>query len=67
MIKRKYAETKQRVIESFERANYLNDVGNKEVSWWRDQLVRTRSTFPKSSLNEDAEIYKHLVLNLFMQ
>jgi hypothetical protein len=39
----------------------------KEVSWWRDQLVRTRTTFPKSSLNEDAEIYKHLVLNLFMQ
>jgi hypothetical protein len=54
-------------MESFERANYLNDIGNKEVSWWRDQLVRTRSTFPKSSLNEDAETYKHLVLNLFMQ
>jgi hypothetical protein len=67
MIKRKYTETKQRVVESFERANYLNDIGNKEVSWWRDQLIRTRSTFPKSSLNEDAEIYKHLVLNLFMQ
>lgn len=66
MIKRKYNETKQRVIESFERANGLNDIGMKEVSWWKEQLVKTRSTFPKASLHEDAEIYKHLVLNLFM-
>lgn len=51
MIKRKYAETKQRVMESFERAVHLNDIGNKEVSWWKEQLARTRSTFPKSSLN----------------
>lgn len=45
----------------------MNDIGMKEVSWWKEQLVKTRSTFPKASLNEDAEIYKHLVLNLFMQ
>ena len=42
-------------------------MGNREVSWWRELLAKTRSTFPKSSTHEDTEIYKHLVLNLFMQ
>ena len=37
------------------------------MSWWKEMLNKTRGTFPKPSHNEDTEIYKHLVLALFMQ
>lgn len=37
------------------------------MSWWKDLLLKTRSTLPKSSNHEETEIYKHLVLDLFMQ
>ncbi len=67
MIKRKYSETKTRVAESFERAIKLNDTSMREVSWWREVLSKTKSSFPKPSQHEDTEIYKHLVLDLFME
>jgi len=37
------------------------------MSWWKELLIKTRTTFPKPSLNENNEVYKHLVLDLFMQ
>jgi hypothetical protein len=40
-------------MEAFTRASNVNDVGLKEMSWWRELLIKTRSTFPKSSLHED--------------
>ncbi len=67
MVNIKYSQIKERISGSFERATTLNDMSNKEVSWWRDLLIKTERTLPKRSADEDAEIYKHLVLNLFMQ
>jgi hypothetical protein len=37
------------------------------VTWWRETLINTRGTLPKASKNEEAEIFKHLVLGLFME
>lgn len=37
------------------------------MSWWKDLLLKTRSTLPKPTLHEETEVYKHLVLDLFMQ
>jgi hypothetical protein len=36
------------------------------MAWWKDALVKTRSSFPKPSNDEGTEVYKHLVLDLFM-
>jgi hypothetical protein len=66
MIQRKHSETKQRVNEAFGRATSVNDIGLREMSWWKEILLKTKSTFPKPSLHEDTEVYKHLVLDLFI-
>ena len=66
MIQRKHEETKIRVKESFSRAIEINDKGSKEVLWWKEALVNTKKEFPKQS-SEEAEVYKHLVLNMFNQ
>ncbi len=44
----------------------MNTTGTKEVIWWRDLLSKTKSNLPKATGDEQAEIYKHLALNLFM-
>lgn len=67
MIERKHKETRQRAIEAFDRAAGVNTTGLKEMSWWKDLLIKTRGTLPKPTLHEETEIYKHLVLDLFMQ
>jgi len=55
------------VADAFNRASGVNDTGLREMSWWKELLIKTRTTFPKPSLNENNEVYKHLVLDLFMQ
>jgi hypothetical protein len=65
MIEKKQASTRQRVNEAFARAMTINDKGIKEMGWWKDILAKTKSTFPKASLHEETETYKHLVLDLF--
>ena len=67
LLDQKYESTKRRIIENFERASINNDTSSKEVTWWRETLINTRSTLPKASKNEEAEIFKHLVLGLFME
>jgi hypothetical protein len=54
-------------MEAFTKASRINDEGISEISWWRELLIKTKATFPKPSLHEDTEIFKHLVLDLFMQ
>jgi hypothetical protein len=52
MIEQKHEQTKNRVVEAFSKASSNNDVGIKEMSWWKELLSKTRSTLPKPSLNE---------------
>jgi hypothetical protein len=66
MINRKHQEVRERVKDTFERAINMNTMGTKEVVWWRDLLTKTKSNLPKANGDEQAEIYKHLALNLFM-
>ena len=35
MIDRKHKETREKVMESFSRAANVNEIGMKEISWWR--------------------------------
>lgn len=66
MVQSKHNETKKRVNESFQRASSVNDTGLNEMGWWKDAIVKTRSSLPKPSNDEGTEVYKHLVLDLFM-
>jgi hypothetical protein len=66
MVEGKHNETKKKVIESFKKASTVNDTGLNEMAWWKDALIKTRSSFPKPSNDEGTEVYKHLVLDLFM-
>ena len=67
MIEKKHNETRQRAIDAFGRATGVNETGLREMGWWKDLLLKTRGTLPKPSLHEETEVYKHLVLDLFMQ
>ena len=67
LIEHLHELTRSQVNEAFQRASSLTDTGLKETHWWKELLIKTRQTFPKPSLNEHHEIYKHLVLDLFMQ
>lgn len=67
MIEQKHNLTKNRAMEAFSRASATNDMGLKEISWWRELLAKTRTTLPKASMHEETEVYKHLVLDLFIQ
>ena len=49
MIEQKHKQTRERAIEAFNRATGVNDTGVNEVGWWKDLLIKTRSTLPKSS------------------
>jgi hypothetical protein len=67
LLDQKYAETKNSIIDNFERAGVNNNTSSKEINWWKETLSNTRSNLPKASKSEESEVYKHLVLGLFLE
>lgn len=53
IIERKHNETRQRVVDAFSRASGVNDTGLREMGWWKELLLKTRTTLPKPSLHEE--------------
>lgn len=51
---------------NFAKAINENEVSQKEVAWWKSNIQQTRSHFPREGRGEEAELYKHLVLELML-
>ena len=67
MLEYKHHQVKERALTNFAKAVEENEFSTKEVSWWKDQINQTRSHFPRQGKGEDAELYKHLVLELMLK
>ena len=67
MIELKHKEIKERALESFRTATVENEIGSKEIGWWRHEMQETKSRLPKDGKGEEAELYKHLVLERMLE
>lgn len=67
LVQQRHELTKTRIVDAFERAISTNETATQEISWWKELLAKTRTTLPKPSQSEESEVYKHLVLDLFLK
>ena len=67
MIEHKHKEIRERAVYEFRRAAEENQTSSQEISWWRQEMQNTRNRLPKESRNEEAELYKHLVLERMLE
>ena len=67
MLEYKHHQVKERAIRNFAQAAEENEFSTKELNWWKEQIHQARSHFPRHGKGEDAELYKHLVLELMLK
>jgi hypothetical protein len=66
MLDAKEKDLKERAATEFEKARHENEVTRREVGWWKEEMQKMRTNMPKDGMGEEAEIYKHLVLELML-
>lgn len=66
MLDEKHRQVSERAKIEFDTALGENRFAGKEVGEWRQKMQDIRGMLPRESNNEEAEVYKHLVMELVL-